>query len=103
MTSSKPRERVLDVAHRLLDVAARTSFVGVELRLLRQEADLDAGLRPRLAFELLVDAGHDPEQRRFARAVEAEHADLRAGKKLSEMSRRMTRFGGTTFPTRFMV
>ncbi len=28
---------------------------------------------------------------------------LAPGKKLSEMSRRITRFGGTIFPTRFMV
>ncbi len=28
---------------------------------------------------------------------------LAPGKKLREMSRRMTRFGGTTFPTRFIV
>ena len=28
---------------------------------------------------------------------------LAPGKKLSEMSRRMTRFGGTTLPTRFIV
>ena len=33
----------------------------------------------RLAFEVGVDAGHDLEQRGFARAVEAEHADLGAG------------------------
>ena len=32
---------------------------GIERGLLRQETDLDAGLRPRLAFELRVDAGHD--------------------------------------------
>ena len=41
----------------------RTSLFGVELRLLRQEADPDAGLRARLAVDVLVDAGHDPQQR----------------------------------------
>ena len=33
---------------------------------------------PRLALDLGVDARHDPQQRRLARAVEAEHADLGA-------------------------
>src|SRR6185503_20268929 len=54
-------------------------LVWVERGLLRQEADLDAGLRARFALELRVDAGHDLEQRRLARAVQAEDADLRAG------------------------
>ena len=57
----------------LLDVLGR-----VELRLLRQVADLEARRRPRLAEELLVDAGHDPQQRALAGAVVAEHADLGA-------------------------
>ena len=71
------RDRVGDVAYRLFDVAAHV-FGGVELRLLRQKADLDARLRARFAFELLVDAGHDLEQRGLPRAVEAEQADLRS-------------------------
>jgi hypothetical protein len=41
---------------------------------------VDAGLGPRLALELGVDAGHDAQQRRLARAVQAQHADLGAGK-----------------------
>ena len=53
----------------------------VEFRLLRQVTDLDAGLRPGLALDLGVDAGHDPQQGRLAGAVQAEHADLRAGEK----------------------
>ena len=52
----------------------------VEGRLLRQVAHLDAGLGARLAFDLLVHARHDLQQGGFARAVEAEHADLGAGK-----------------------
>jgi len=52
---------------------------GVELRLLRQVADLDARLRARLAEDVGVHAGHDAQQRRLARAVQAEHADLGAG------------------------
>jgi hypothetical protein len=51
------------------------------LRLLWQVAHLDAGLRARFAFEVGVYAAHDLEQRGFARAVEAEHADLGAGEK----------------------
>ena len=51
----------------------------VEQRLLRQVADLQAGHRHGLALDLLVDAGHDLQQRALARAVDAEHADLGAG------------------------
>ncbi len=43
------------------------------------------------------------QQGGLAGAVQAEHADLGAGKKDREMSRRMVRLGGTTFETRFMV
>ena len=70
----------LDCRRRLPSTLPRTSFCGIELRLLRQQADLDAGLRPRLALDVRVDARHDAQQRRLARAVQAEHADLGAGK-----------------------
>ena len=73
----------LDLAERLADAfhdGAAHVLVRVELRLLRQEADADAGLRPRLAVDVRVDAGHDPQQGGFARAVETEHADLGARK-----------------------
>ena len=70
------RERAAQTFHH----DAAHVLVRVELGLLRQVADLDAGLRARLAFEIGVDAAHDLEQRGFARAVEAEHADLGAGK-----------------------
>ena len=50
----------------------------VELRLLLEEADGVARREDRLAHELLVHAGHDPEQRALARSVQAEHADLGA-------------------------
>ena len=46
------------------------------LRFLRQIADARAFGDEALAGELLVDAGHDAQQRRFTRAVDAEHADL---------------------------
>ena len=51
----------------------------VELRLLRQVADVQPRHRHGLAFDVLVQAGHDLQQRGLAAAVEAEHADLRAG------------------------
>ena len=54
-------------------------LVRIHHRLLRQVADLQARHRRRLAFDVLVDAGHDLQQRRLARAVQAEHADLGAG------------------------
>jgi hypothetical protein len=34
---------------------------------------------PRLPVIFLVDAGHDPQQRRFTGTVDAEHADLGIG------------------------
>ena len=49
---------------------------GGQIRFLCQEADTDAGLRAGFALEILVDAGHDPQQSGLARAVQAEHADL---------------------------
>jgi len=48
-------------------------------RLLRQVADVQARHRGGFALDLLVQAGHDLEQRALARAVDAEHADLGAG------------------------
>jgi hypothetical protein len=92
----------LDMAQGLLDIAAHV-LGGVELGFLGQEADLDAGLRPGLALDLGVETGHDAQQGGLARAVDAEHADLGAGKKDREMSRRITRLGGTILPTRFIV
>ena len=53
----------------------------VQHGLLRQIADLDAGLGTRLAFDFLVDAGHDLEQGGFAGAVQTEHADFGTGEK----------------------
>jgi len=54
----------------------------VEFRLLRQVADLGALCAPGLAGEILVPAGHDLEQRRFAGAVHPDHADLHAGQEV---------------------
>ena len=64
----------------LLHVAAHI-LVRVELRLLGQIAYLDPRLRPRLPQDIRIDARHDAQQRRLARAVQAQHADLGAGEK----------------------
>ena len=64
-------------AHAVLDVAAHVLGL-VQLRLLLEQPDGGAGRELRLAAVLLVLPGHDPQQRRLAGAVEAEHADLGA-------------------------
>ena len=51
---------------------------GVEFRLLREVADLDALGGPGFADEVLVDAGHDAQQGRFTGAVDAHDTDLGA-------------------------
>ena len=51
----------------------------IELRLLLEIADAGALGDPGLAVIFLVEAGHDPQQRRLAGAVDAEHADLGVG------------------------
>jgi hypothetical protein len=76
-------------------------FFGIQLRFLWQIADVDARLRSGFAVEILVEASHDSQQCRFAGSVQSEHAD--PGKKLSEMSSMMNRFGGTILATRFIV
>ncbi|MNG89271.1 hypothetical protein D3C79_481300 [compost metagenome] len=68
---------VLDHADRFLDHFTH-GLARIELRLLRQVADVDVGHRTGFAVEFLVDARHDPQQGRFTGAVQAEHADLGA-------------------------
>ena len=65
------RDAVLDVAADVLGL--------VELRLLLEQADARAGRELRLAAVLGVLPRHDPQERRLAGAVEAQHADLGAG------------------------
>ena len=55
------------------------ALLGVELWFLRQVSDLETGHRDGFAFDVLVEAGHDFQQRGLARAVQAQHADLGAG------------------------
>ena len=70
--------RLLEVPQPLFDIAAHI-LVGIELRLLRQIANLDAGLGACFTLDLGIDAGHDAQQRRFTGAVETQHANLCAG------------------------
>ena len=70
---ARRRDRELDVAEHV--------FGRIEPGVLRQESDAGALGGKGLAGEVLFDAGHDLQQRGFAGAVQAEHADLRAGKK----------------------
>ena len=72
-------EERLDRCDAFLDVL-EDGLLRIELRVLREEPDARPFGRVRLAGELLLDARHDPEDRRLARAVQAEDADLGAGK-----------------------
>ena len=54
----------------------------VEHRFLRQVADLGPFGGPCLAFEIGIDAGHDAQQRRFTRAIDADNPDLDAWQKV---------------------
>ena len=65
---------------------AEDVLVRVELRLLRQQADREAFGELGLAVEVLVDAGHDPQQRALAGAIAAQHADLQANHDSSSCS-----------------
>jgi putative glutamine amidotransferase len=57
----------------------RSSSALVQVGRLLEQPDGGAGSELRLAAELGVAPGHDPQQRRLAGAVEAQDADLRAG------------------------
>ena len=72
--------RLGDFAQPLFDAFAY-GFFRVERRFLLEKTDLDVGHRHRFAVVVFIDASHDFEQARFARAVQAQHADLGAGKK----------------------
>ena len=73
-------EGVDGLLHALLDVGPDI-FFQVELWLLWQIADVNAGLGPGLAGILLVDPRHDAQQGGLSRTVEAEHPDFGAGEK----------------------
>jgi len=63
--------------HRIAEHVLR----GVKLGLLWQVTDFDAIGGTRLADEIVDNAGHDFEQRRFAGTVQADDADFGAGQK----------------------
>ncbi len=78
---SSNRVRSARVARNALLDIAKDGLRGIERRLLRQEPDAIAGRQRRLALNVVVEAGHDLQQRGLARSVRAEHADLRAVQK----------------------
>ena len=65
----------LDAEHHIAAHAQRL----VELRFLRQIADPRPVGHETVAREVLVDAGHDAQQSRLARAVDPQHTDLGRG------------------------
>jgi hypothetical protein len=50
----------------------------VQLRLLRQVANLDAWLRTGFTFDVCVDTGHDAQQGGLTGTVETQNTDFRA-------------------------
>ena len=70
-----PLEQGLGLADAVHDVAEHV-LRRVERGLLREEADREPGREAGLAGEAVVVARHDAQQRRLARAVGAQHADL---------------------------
>ena len=70
-------EQVAQRADAVLDVAAHV-LGRIELRLLLEQADRCPRRQLGDPRRRLVPAGHDPQERRLAGAVRAEHADLRS-------------------------
>ena len=54
-------------------------FLRIKLRLLRKIADFDAAHRHGFALKFLIHTRHNPQHSGFARAVQTEQADFRAG------------------------
>ena len=77
-------------------------LLGVELRLLRQVADVDVGQVLHLAVVFLVHARHDAQHGGFARAVQPEQADLGAGEEAEGDVLDDLTLGGTILLTRSM-
>ena len=73
----QPGHGAFHLADRLFDRFAH-GLLRIQLRLLRQVADLDTGLRTGFPFDLGIDACHDAQQGRFTGAVQTQHADLGA-------------------------
>ena len=73
------RQRIHGFLQTLFDIAVH-ALIRIQLRSLRQIADLYPRLRPRLPKNIRTQPRHNPQQRRFARAVQTQHANLGAGK-----------------------
>jgi hypothetical protein len=71
-------EQVAELADAVLDVLPDVAR-RVELGLLGEHAHRGTGCELGDAARRLLEPGHDPQQRRLAGPVRAEHADLRAG------------------------
>ncbi len=69
--------RIEDLGHAFFDRFTH-GLLRIQLRLLCEIADLGARIGARLTLEIGVHAGHDLQNGGFARAVDAEQADLRA-------------------------
>ena len=85
-------EQVAHLAHAVLDVLAHR-LGGIELGLLLEQADRRVRRELGDARGRLFLARHDPQQRRLARAVRAEDADLRAGEERERDVRQHLPFG----------
>ena len=73
----QPRAGVVHFFHGLFHRLAH-GVLGIELRLLRQVANVQTRHGNSFAFNFLVQPRHDLEQRGFARTVQAQHANLGA-------------------------
>ncbi len=80
-----------------------TSFVGIEARLLRQEADGNPVGWKRLADELGVFARHDASSELLPAPFKPRTPIFAPGRNESQMSLRTTASGGWTFPSPFIV
>src|SRR6185436_17983279 len=70
-------DEAVDLTHPVDDVLL-DRLRRIELWLLAQIADGEAGRQPRLAVESVVKPGHDPEEARLAGAIWPDDADLGA-------------------------
>ena len=76
----EPVQQRFAIGNAFLDVFPHVLCL-IEFRLLRQVADIDPRLWSGLAIKFCVEPGHNPQERRFARAVESEDADFCAREK----------------------
>ncbi len=75
----QPGQGVLGFLHPFLHITAHI-LIRIQLRFLWQVTDINTRLRPRLPQDVRINPRHNAQQGRFTRAVQAQHADLGAGK-----------------------